>query len=50
VITVLGCQGTDPQLQDAHSRWRDYLLEHGERDYPPADQIRDIARRLGASV
>lgn len=50
VIQVLGCQGVDPELQAPYARWRDYLLANGEQEYPPPKQIRDIARRLGASV
>ena len=50
VITVLGCHGTDPDLALTYARWRDYLEQAGPQDYPPPDQIRDIARRLGASV
>jgi len=46
----MGCQGTHPQLQDPYAAWRDYLLEHGESEYPPLEQIRDIALRLGALV
>jgi len=49
VITVLGCQGTDPSLQAPYAQWRDYLAAHAE-EYPPAEQIRGIARRLGSSV
>jgi len=47
VIGVMGCQGTHPELQDPYAAWRDYLLEHGESEYPPLEQIREIARRLG---
>jgi hypothetical protein len=50
VIRVLGCQGTDPDLQPAFTRWQDYLQRFGPTQYPPADQIREIARRLGAMV
>jgi hypothetical protein len=50
LITVLGCHGTDPQLQNDHSRWRDYLRDHAEEEYPPPKQVREIARRLGAMV
>ena len=50
VITVLGCQGTDPELALPYVRWRDYLEQAGPEDYPPQAQIRDIARRLGAAV
>ena len=49
VISVLGCQGTDPELQAPYALWRDYLHESGRREYPSAEQIRDIARKLGAS-
>jgi hypothetical protein len=48
VISVLGCQGTDPELQATYARWRDYLRESGQREYPSPEQIRDIARKLGA--
>jgi len=50
IITVLGCQGVDPGLQDDHSRWRDYLQTFGEQAYPPREQVLEIARRLGAEV
>lgn len=47
VIRVLGCHNTDPELQQPFLAWQDYLREHPD-DYPPAEQIRSIARRLGA--
>lgn len=47
VIRVLGCHNTDPHLQDQYLPWREYLERHGDR-YPPAAQVREIARRLGA--
>jgi len=51
VITVLGCQGTDPDLADQFAAWRDYLQSPAAAQaYPPPAQIQDIARRLGASV
>lgn len=50
VITVLGCHNTDPDLALPYARWRDYLQQAGPEDYPPPEQIRAIARRLGASV
>lgn len=52
VITVLGCHGTGPDLALPlpYARWRDYLEQAGHDDYPPPAQIRDIARRLGATV
>ena len=50
VIRVLGCHHTDPHLAEPYARWREYLEVHGAEEYPPPEQIREIARRLGASV
>lgn len=51
VISVLGCHSTDADLADDFARWRDYLASNAAAaEYPPPAQIRDIARRLGASV
>jgi hypothetical protein len=50
VIRVLGCHNTDPQLAVPYARWREYLEQRGREEYPPPEQIRDIARRLGATV
>jgi hypothetical protein len=51
VITVLGCHNTDPDLAEDFARWRTYLeSEAAAAGYPPPAQIRDIARRLGASI
>ena len=47
VIRVLGCQNTDPHLQGQYLPWKAYLEQHGDR-YPPPQQVREIARRLGA--
>ncbi|MCG6967828.1 MAG: hypothetical protein LJE59_15120 [Chromatiaceae bacterium] len=47
-LRVLGCQHTDPHLQDAFSTWQQYLQDHAEA-YPPRSQIVEIARRLGAT-
>ncbi len=49
LVRVLGCQGTDPELQQAFAEWQQYLQTHTDQ-YPPRAQIRAIARRLGASV
>lgn len=49
VLTVLGCHNTDPDLAEPFARWQQYLETHGD-EYPPPEQIRGIARRLGASV
>ena len=51
VIAVLGCHNTDPDLAEPFSAWRTYLeSDEAAHAYPPPEQIRDIARRLGASV
>lgn len=47
VVTVLGCQGTDPALAAAFEEWRQYLATHAP-DYPPRPLIEAIARRYGA--
>jgi hypothetical protein len=49
VVRVLGCQATDPELQETFAEWQHYLQTH-EGEYPPRAQIRDIARRLGACI
>lgn len=46
VIRVLGCHGTDPELQDSWQTFQDNL-RHTETTYPPRQQIAQIARRLG---
>ena len=45
-IRVVGCQNTDPELQNELTRWQDYLKT--AQDYPPQAQINDIARKMGA--
>jgi hypothetical protein len=50
VLRVLGCHNTDPHLAEPYARWREYLQNAGPDDYPPPEQIRSIARRLGATV
>ena len=47
-IRLLGCQNTDPELQTLYSTWSDYLKT--AHDYPPLEQIHEIARRLGAII
>ena len=47
-MRVLGCHNTDPHLQDDFSAWQHYLQTHAA-DYPPREQMLDIARRLGAT-
>ncbi|MDJ0741107.1 MAG: hypothetical protein QNJ91_15435 [Gammaproteobacteria bacterium] len=47
-LRVLGCQHTDPHLQQAFADWQGYLQANADR-YPPRAQIVEIARRLGAT-
>jgi len=49
-LRLLGCPNTDPdpQLQSDFAGWREYLGSPGA-DYPPRQQIIEIARRLGAT-
>jgi hypothetical protein len=49
VIRVLGCHGTDPELQPTFASWQHYLQTHPEA-YPPRAQILEIARRMEATV
>lgn len=50
VLRVLGCHNTDPGLAQPFARWQTYLEQHGAQEYPPPEQIRNIARRLGATL
>ncbi|WP_457673094.1 hypothetical protein [Thiolapillus sp.] len=45
-IRILGCAATDPHLQEQYLPWQAYLEQNPDR-YPPEEQIRKIARRLG---
>ena len=47
-LRTLGCQHTDPHLQDDFSAWQQVL--QNDADYPPHAQIVEIARRLGATI
>jgi hypothetical protein len=49
IITVTGCQGTDPEMASALGEWQAFLgmPEHG---YPGDDEIRHLAEKLGAVV
>lgn len=48
VIRVLGCNHTDPHLQDQYGPWQEYLQSEGDK-YPPREQIIEIAQKLGAT-
>ena len=45
-IRVLGCHNTDPELQQEFSKWSEYLQT--AKDYPPREQIVQIAQKLGS--
>ena len=47
IITVLGCQGTHPQLAAEFAAWQAYLEEQGG-DFPSRQRIDDLAREYGA--
>jgi hypothetical protein len=49
VINVLGCQGTDPELAEDFSHWQSYM-QTPINDYPGSDEIREVAKGLGASI
>ena len=46
-LRVLGCQNTDPHLQNEFAAWEEHL-QAPDAGYPPRQQIVDVARRLGA--
>lgn len=46
-IRLLGCANTDPTLQQQYLPWKAYL-EQQQDEYPPAPQVQEIAKRLGA--
>lgn len=49
VITVLGCQGTAPELASSYAEWESYL-QQGAPSYPSTAAIRGLARATGACV
>ena len=49
VITVLGCQGTDPVMADLHARWQTHIQQPGF-EFPPRDIVEALAREHGALV
>ena len=46
-IRNLGCHNTDPHLIDQSLEWKHYL-QSDENDYPPKQQIFNIAKKMGA--
>lgn len=49
VITVLGCQGTDPAMADLHARWQSHMQEPGFV-FPPREIVEALARERGALI
>lgn len=49
VISLVGCQGTDPDLAQLLARWQTHVQEVGSDYYQPED-IRALARQFGALV
>jgi len=47
VITVTGCQGSDPDMASLVTEWQAYLSVP-EQQYPDETQIRQLAAKLGA--
>lgn len=49
VVTVLGCQGTDPEMAGLFSHWQ-MEVEQGLAGYPSRDEIRRFADAHGAMI
>jgi hypothetical protein len=49
VISVVGCQGTDPQLAAELASWQTYLQTQADQ-YPSRSSIDSIAKQLGAII
>ena len=49
VITVLGCQGTDPDLAATWENWQS-LINSPVSGYPEPGMVNAIARKAGASI
>ena len=47
VVTLLGCQGTNPEAAAEYADWQFYLESQGA-DYPAPAQIEVLAREYGA--
>jgi hypothetical protein len=47
VITLLGCQGSEPELAGDYAEWRLYL-EQASAAYPSRRELEAMARRHGA--
>ena len=49
VITVTGCEGSDPEMASILSEWQAFLSVPGQ-DYPNDDEISYLATRMGARI
>lgn len=49
VVTVLGCQGTDPDEADEFARWKSELEMKG-KGYPAREYLEQLAREAGLLV
>lgn len=49
VISVLGCQGTDPQMADLYARWQTHMQQPGF-EFPDRAIVEELARERGALV
>ena len=49
VISLVGCQGTDPYLAQLLSQW-EFHVQSMREDYYQPEQIRNLAREYGALV
>lgn len=49
VISLVGCQGTDPDLAQLLSQWENHVQEVGP-DYYKVEDIRSLARAAGALI
>ncbi|RMG28297.1 MAG: hypothetical protein D6721_08800 [Gammaproteobacteria bacterium] len=49
VFTLVGCQGTDPEMATLLAEWRDYLAQ-GAPGYPDRDRLLRLAEAAGAEV
>ena len=47
IISVLGCQGTDPLLSAGWQTWQSHIMG-GASDYPVPELVQAIARKMGA--
>lgn len=49
VLTLVGCQGTDPDLAQLLAQWEFHLQDAGS-DYYQQEDIRALAREYGAQI